>query len=254
MANRSYIYSASKRPQSYQDRPDQIHGVSEWASFVPFTFRVLMSGEPVLASSLIYENLEEDDLYELDEDFESDSESEGNYHRSESVFNDHHKIYAISSESEIGLKRLKKINRILKVLNQPVTIEMSDKLTQMLEFISARKLEFFHLETIEIDIMCESDYQPLRECVEQEIQRCIEVGSAIDLLSDDVQMGAKQFLEAINNNTDSNFNAFFGLRLDQNYDNPIERLTELPFGLEYAEHLYFKILNKSEAEKFNQVE
>lgn len=259
MANRYYLYSVSKRPLSFQDRPDQINSVSEWAYLVPFTFRVLMSGKPELVASLLYENLEEYDDAELSEEFESDLELDSDLDFEPTDENEYevglnNKLYAISSVCEIGIQRLEKINRILKFLELPIAGELSDRLTAMLEFISEKKLNFFQLETIEVDIMSESDYQPLRECVEQEMKKCIEVGLAIDCLANEDQTAAAQFLDAINSKSDSRFNAFFGLRLDQNYDNQIEFLTEMPFGLEYAEHLYFNILNKSDAEKFNQVE
>ena len=46
MANRSYLYSLSNRPASYADRPETICGLSEWPYAVPFSYRLLMSGDP----------------------------------------------------------------------------------------------------------------------------------------------------------------------------------------------------------------
>jgi hypothetical protein len=45
MANRAYLYSLSNRPTSYTDRPETITGLSEWPYAIPFTYRVLLSGD-----------------------------------------------------------------------------------------------------------------------------------------------------------------------------------------------------------------
>ena len=76
MANRAYLYSLSKPPTSYSDRPDTICGLSEWAYGVPFSYRVLMSGNPRACASLISDGLEDDPkdkktkLYAISGDFQ----------------------------------------------------------------------------------------------------------------------------------------------------------------------------------------
>lgn len=60
MANRGYLYGISSRPSSYSDRPEQIVGLSEWPYAVPFSYRVLMSGEPQICASLLFDGFEDE--------------------------------------------------------------------------------------------------------------------------------------------------------------------------------------------------
>ncbi|TDP96657.1 hypothetical protein [Labedaea rhizosphaerae] len=77
MANRSYLYSLSNRPTAYDDRPDTISGLSEWPYAVPFSFRVLLSGDPQLCPSLISDGFDDDPpeaktaLYAISGDFDA---------------------------------------------------------------------------------------------------------------------------------------------------------------------------------------
>lgn len=77
MANRSYLYSIGNRPESCEDRPETISGLSEWPYAVPFSYRVLMSGDPRLCASLISDGFEDDPperrtrLYAISGDFDT---------------------------------------------------------------------------------------------------------------------------------------------------------------------------------------
>lgn len=85
MANRAYLYSLSNRPISYADRPDTISGLSEWAYAVPFSYRVLMSGNPQLCASLVSDGFDGEP---------ADRKT---------------KLYAISGDFEAGFARLKRL-------------------------------------------------------------------------------------------------------------------------------------------------
>ncbi|WP_459166363.1 DUF7822 domain-containing protein, partial [Achromobacter xylosoxidans] len=90
MANRSYLYSLSNRPASYADRPETICGLSEWPYAVPFSYRLLMSGDPQLCASLIADGLEDDEPHRRT------------------------RLYAISSRFEPGLARIKRFAEIVR--------------------------------------------------------------------------------------------------------------------------------------------
>jgi hypothetical protein len=70
---------------SFSDRPETISGLSEWPYAVPFSYRALMSGDPKLCSSLVSDGFEDEP---------ADQKT---------------RLYAISSDFELGYARLKKL-------------------------------------------------------------------------------------------------------------------------------------------------
>ncbi|ODC03452.1 hypothetical protein BFW38_07715 [Terasakiispira papahanaumokuakeensis] len=53
MANRSYLYAAHRMPMPNAERSSMI-GLCEWQEQVPFTFKLMMSGNPVICTSSIW--------------------------------------------------------------------------------------------------------------------------------------------------------------------------------------------------------
>ena len=81
MSNRAYLYSHSNRPTADADRPETISGLSEWSYAVPFSYRVLMSGDPQLCSSSISDGFDSEPagaktkLYAISGDFDAETET-----------------------------------------------------------------------------------------------------------------------------------------------------------------------------------
>lgn len=166
MANRSYLYSIGNRPSSYADRPETISGLSEWPYAVPFSYRVLMSGDPRLCASLISDGFEDDPPERKT------------------------RLHAISAEFDTGFARLKKFCAAVPA----VSADLSAALDETLTFLDKHRDRYLLLETIELDSMTESSEAGLRACVEQEIELCREAGAAVDALPADWQAAALQGL------------------------------------------------------------
>jgi hypothetical protein len=219
MSNRAYLYSLSNRPQFYTDRPDTICGLSEWPYFIPFTFRVLMSGDPMLCASL------------LSDGFDDEPE------------NSKTKLYAISSNFEKGFERLKKFIAILRPMIEPSYL--SNSLDETLAFLEAHRNDYLLLETIELDTMEFGDEENLLACVKNEIAECIKVGEAIDALPADKVAAGAYLLQAASQLKNS---AFYGIRLDDDFDNTRDSKTEYPLGLYWSDILYFDLFNRADFE------
>lgn len=266
MANRSYLYSLSNRPRSYEDRPESVSGLSEWAYDVPFMYRLLMSCAPQLCASLVSDGLQDDP---------PDSKT---------------KLFAICSDFDPGLARVKRFVQIvlhmavhappadrseatrvspsltligrLKHLFSPsksalsaelsavsTTLELQRRLHESLAFLEAHRNSNLLLETIELDCMSEEGESALRTCVQNEIARCLHVGAAVDSLPTDIADAARLLRQATTQRHVAPFDAFFGLHLDDDCDSTRNGATQYPLGLEWSEHLYFGLLNRSEYEK-----
>ena len=60
MANRSYLYSSNLIPSRKVAKPERkLIGLSEWPNFIPLVYRVLMSGNPHVCATSIWDNAEE---------------------------------------------------------------------------------------------------------------------------------------------------------------------------------------------------
>lgn len=213
MANRSYLYSVSNRPTSYVDRPDTISGLSEWPYAVPFSYRVLLSGDPRLCASLISDGFEDDD---------PDNKTP---------------LHAISGEFDAGYARLKKFGDVVRLVS--TSAELRAQLDETEAFLDQHRDRYLLLETIELDCMTETGPDALRACVEQEIERCREVGAAIDALPGDPAAAAAEL--------EKRAGAFHGLVLDDDFDNVRDDKTDNPLGLSWwTDVLYFALWNKAE--------
>ena len=223
MANRSYLYSLSNRPTSYVDRPETVSGLSEWGYLVPLSYRILMSGDPQLCSSLISNG------------FEDEPEGEKT------------KLYAICSDFETGFSRLK---TFFNVLNAAIPSDsapyLSEEIANAIAFLETHRDKYLLLETIELDMMMAADESELQQRVKDELSMCYMAGIAVKNLSDNVDEAVKQLRQANE--------AFAGiavlpcseLQLDANYDRSDEGF---PAGVGYwSEHLYFGLWNRAEYE------
>jgi hypothetical protein len=267
MANRSYLYSLSNRPGSYEDRPESISGLSEWAYDVPFMYRLLMSGEPQLCASLISDGLGDDPPEQKT------------------------RLFAISGNFELGFERVKRFVDIVQhlppaapvaELPKPASLppppslmdrlrrlfssgrpalsaeeaeapaaasmQLSGWLNEAIVFLEAHRDTHLLLETIELDCMSEDEESALRACVESEVARCSHVGAAIDALPANIAEAGMLLRKATTQEHAAPLDAFFGLRLDDECDSTRGGATQYPLGLAWSEHLYFELFNRSEYE------
>src|SRR5262249_8245236 len=148
VSNRAYLYSLSNRPKSYADRPETISGLSEWPYFVPFSYRLLMSGDPQLCSSLVSDGFESEPA------------------------NKKTKLYGISSDFETGFARLQRFFAVLRPIAAVASPELTTWMNETITFLEAHRDRYLLLETIELDCMTEAGESALRACVEKEIENC----------------------------------------------------------------------------------
>lgn len=223
MANRAYLYSLSNRPSSYADRPETISGLSEWAYAVPFSYRVLMSGDPRLCASLVSDGF--------------DGESA----------NGKTKLHAISGDFKAGFARLKRFISIVRPLAAATSSALVASLDDTLAFLESHRDHYLLLETIELDTMTCAREAELRACVEREIAECVRAGAAIDALPADAMDAGACLANAARSQASPPLDAFHGLRLDDDFDN-VRGGTKNPLGLECSEVLYFGLWNRAEFE------
>ncbi len=228
MANRAYLYSLSSQPTSYTDRPESISGLSEWPYDIPLSYRVLMSGNPTLCASLVSDGFDGEP---------ADQKT---------------RLYAISSEFDAGYQRLTRLIDIVRQHSDGKHTALDSALDETLQFLDAHRDRFVLLETIELDTMMTADEAELRRYVEEEIERCRQVGEAIDLLPQDLDEAAAVLAEAASNGAESALDAFFGMRMDDDFDNVRDDMTEYPLGMVgWYETLYFQLWNKAEFDARN---
>lgn len=224
MANRSSIYSLSNRPTSFYDRPETISGLSEFPYFVPFTYHVLMSGNPQPCASLISDGLDSD---------RKDRKT---------------KLYAISSEFDPGFARLEKLFSILRPIVAETSANLASSITSTLEFLGTHANRYLLLETIELDTIAYNNEEDLRLCVDDQIRHIRSVGAAIDSLPSDITMAGKLIIEASQNKFRYPLNVFYGLRFDDYFDHTRDEKTKYPLGLCWYEELYFQLWDKEKFE------
>jgi hypothetical protein len=224
MANRSYLYLISNQPESYQDRPETVSGLSEWPYAIPFSYRVLMSGDPRLCSSLIADGFEDDDPGRRTP------------------------LYAISGEFEAGHARLTKLLNAARAAN-PKADGLAGAVDTTLTYLDTHRDKYLLLETIELDSMVESEPAALKAAVESAIDDCRAAGAAVDALPDDVEAAGALLAKAAGKRADAPLGAFHGLRLDDRFDDTRGGGTDYPLGLSWwTDVLYFDLWNRAEFE------
>lgn len=252
MANRAYLYSLDKLPTRYDDRPEHIQGLSEWAYDVPFSYRVLMSGSPQLCASLLSNGFVDEDPA----------------HKSP--------LHAIGSPFAPGFSRLEKLLNIVRYIHTaapvsggflqalsrklfgkppaaPPTLDHGTQLLQAIDetlsFLTRHRQPFLLLETLELDILISDDPVELRHSVEDEIFRCEQAGAAIDALPGQAKAAAPLLLQATRTAMPGPLAIFHGLQLDDDCDKPHDDFTPYPLGLEWHEDLYFDLFNRRQFEE-----
>lgn len=224
MANRSYLYSLSNRPTSFSDRPGTISGLSEWSYAVPFSYRALMSGGPQLCSSLVSDGFDDEP---------PDQKT---------------RLYAISSDFELGYVRLKKFLAIVRTLVGEGAPALVHAIERTRIFLDAHQNRYALLETIELDMMSEETEQGLRACVERELTACLRVGAAIEALPADATEAGARLRAAAQQKSEEPFDAFYGLVFDDTFDDRRDDETWYPLGLEWSDVLYFQLWNQEQFE------
>lgn len=222
MANRAYLFSLDNRPASYADRPETIRGLSEWPSIIPFSYRVLMSGNPGICASLISDGFENEPAHAKT------------------------RLHAIASDFEPGFSRLSRLIGILQPIAADDFPALAEALQETQQFLEARRNRHLLLETIELDCMMNSGEDALRVCVEREIAECIRAGAAIDALPSDLRSAGAVLLAATEHAADPPLDAMFGLRIDDEFDNTYGGMTDYPLGLVWYEDLYYRLRNRTE--------
>lgn len=223
MANRSYLYSLSNRPTSYADRPETISGLSEWAYAVPFSYRVLMSGDPQLCSSLVSDGFEDEPPHKKS------------------------KLHAISGDFDQGFSRLEVLFSIVRPI-AGASPDLIAGLDATLEFLEAHRDRNLLLETIELDCMDEEEEAGLRACVEKEIANCVRAGAAVDALATNLSDAGERLKAATQRKGPPPLDALHGLRLDDDFDNCRNNKTKYPLGLVWYEVLFFELWNREQFE------
>jgi hypothetical protein len=219
-----------------------------------------MSGDPQLCASLVSDGLAD----------KSDGEPTSKT-----------KLYAISSRFDLGFERVKRFTAIVRTLIaqapaptsppavgilrrifapqraatlaastvKPASVaHLSGWLDETIKFLESHRDQYLLLETIELDIMSESEESKLRACVEEEIARCLHAGAAVDALSVDIAEAGRQLKLATTQEQASPMNAFFELHLDDDCDSSRDGTTKYPIGLQWDESLYFGLWNRAEFE------
>jgi hypothetical protein len=217
MANRSYLYSLSNRPTSYSDRPGTISGLSEWNYAVPFSYRMLMSGGPQLCSSLVSDGFNDDP---------PDRKT---------------RLYAISSDFELGYARLKKFFAIVRTLVGDGAPDLVHAIEETQIFLEAHWNRYLLLETIELDIVSAETEQGLRACIERELTACLRAGTAIEALPADSREAGAWLKAAAQQKSEAPLDAFYGLVLDDHFDSTRDDETWYPLGLLWSDVLYFEL-------------
>jgi hypothetical protein len=221
MANRSYLYSIGNRPESYADRPDTVSGLSEWPYAIPFSYLVLLSGDPRLCASLISDGFDDDPP-----------------ERST-------KLYAISGEFDTGYARLRKFAAAVRAASDSAVLRAA--LDEAETFLDAHRDRYLLLETIELDTMMESGEDELRAAIEGHLDRCREAGAAVDALPDDAGEAGAVLAKAAAQKSGAPLAAFHGLVLGDDFDNTRDDKTDNPIGLSWwTDVLYFALWNRAE--------
>jgi len=224
MANRSYLYSLSNRPTSYADRPETISGLSEWPYAVPFSYRVLLSGDPRLCASLVSDGFD-------------------NYTPERKT-----KLHAISGEFDTGFARLRKFSAAVRA-GSGGSAGLHAGLDEAEKFLDTHRDRYVLLETVELDVMTEDSEAGLLARIEEELELCRQAGAAVDALPDDPAAAGALLAKAVSQKSEAPLDAFHGLVLDDDFDNTRDDKTEYPLGLSWwTDILYFALQNRAEFE------
>jgi hypothetical protein len=184
-----------------------------------------MSGDPQLCASLVSDG------------FESDAPENKT------------KLFAISSDFETGFSRLQRFFAVLRPVAAKASPGLTEYINEALTFLEAHRDRYLLLETIELDTMEEGEASALRACVEKEIENCLHAGLAVDALPDNIGEAVELLKKATQSKMEVPFDAFYGLRLDDDCDNTRDDKTEYPLGLGWTDVLYVSLWNRAKFEE-----
>lgn len=275
MANRSYLYSLSNRPTHFTDRPETISGLSEWPYAVPFMYRLLMSGDPQLCASLISDGLEDEEpdqrtrLPAISSTFEPGLARVKRFAEivrtalatpaaapaaapatpapatpePASLLGKLKRLFSSDDAAPAGAAKPAARGR------GPTSVtRLLEALDETLVFLEAHRNEYLLLETIELELMMESEEAALKANAEKEIARCRQAGAALDALPADPAEAGRQLLAATAERGEPPLDAFHGLRLDDGFDGSRTGNTDYVLGLAWSDVLYFALHNREEFE------
>lgn len=254
MANRSYLYRLDNQPATYEDRPRSCAGLSEWPYAVPFSFRLLASADARLSASLLSDGLDDEPvpLYAINADFDA---GHARVQRFVAILREHiaretmpaaaHAAAHASLHTGGLVASLKRWFGTAAPAQAPQAAPgaydlLPGLLDETLAFLAQHRDRRVQLETIELEIMSESDPDALRARAEAELVQCVAAGQALDALPADLREAARVLKQACATRMAGPLEAFHGLRLDDDCDNTRDRSTEYPLGLYWTDVLYFE--------------
>lgn len=173
MANRTYLYGISDYSPKKIVYPEVVFGLGDQPYAIPFLFSLLVSGNPQCISSLIF-SPEDDDDEQL--------------------------IPAIIGDGNIGYARFQKIAGLMKQLARNVNPFMMEDFEEAQEHLSQKHVQYYLLETYEIDVLQKTDDFTIVELVEMECEICRQIGAAVDNLKGPKFWQRRKLLEAMRSN------------------------------------------------------
>ncbi len=226
MANHSYIFQSSDIPKSYEDRPEAIHGVGEFAYYTPFIYLLLISDDPQVSACLLSDGFEDE---------EEDNKT---------------KLYAVTGKAEGGLKRTFKFLKLLELIGKKEASFLAESAIETRKFLESKISEdYFHLETIELDAMNvdEDDENYYANSARWTKNEAIDAGKAIDALSNWNWLAIKQLKKAVRD-TNNHLNPLNGIVLTDDFDNTRDAIPDTPIGLYLHDVLYYSPQNREQFE------
>jgi hypothetical protein len=158
------------------------------------------------------------------------------------------RLYAISSDFELGFARLNRFFAILRALVGDGAPDLVHAIGETQIFLEAHRNRYALLETIELDAMSDETEQGLRASVERELRVCLRAGAAIEALPADTKEAGARLKVAAQQKSEEPLDAFYGLVLDDHFDSTRDGKTCYPLGLEWSNVLYFTLWNQEQFE------
>ena len=155
MANRSYLYTCTHIPSDYDDRPDIITGLSEFAYDVPTAFLLMVSDATSLCGSLLFKT----DAFD---------------------------VKALAGRSTGGFDRLTHL--IDCMMRSPDIVQKADleaHQKEMLAFLPEHRQAYTYLEVAEVDNMTEEGGEAMLKSATRHMEYAAALASIVDNLTPD---------------------------------------------------------------------
>lgn len=216
MANRSYLYSLTNQPSSFEDPPERITGLTEANYSVPFISALLVSTNPSVTASLFAPVLTHDDGTEMT------------------------KLPALSAPMGPGVARLERFLAALRAA-APENEQLHREADSALEFLAEHRHQYLQLETIELAMMSVESQDDLDELIAEHRGEAVAAGEAVDALPDGVEEAGRVLRDALESG-EGVFSVFRGLPLDNGWG-PDDQLLGLSH---WSTNLYWSIKGTAE--------